>query len=116
MPLIQVMAASHLNQCSVRGMRPGPTRRRWTGQNAALLVALFAAAAATAAPVMTTPYYVYDAGTRPLSALLVDMNGDGRRDLVQVNQDVNSVSVRLGAGDGTLITRLDFPTAASPAA
>ena len=44
----------------------------------------------------------------------VDLNGDGRLDLVAANAGSNAASVWLGNGNGTFGTRVDFPTGPAP--
>ena len=46
----------------------------------------------------------------PYSVALVDLNGDGKLDMVTANAVENSVSVLLGNGDGTFQPSLNFPT------
>ena len=53
-------------------------------------------------------------GTNPVAQAVGDFNGDGRADLVVVNQDSNTVSVLLGNGDGTFQLRTDYATGTSP--
>ena len=48
------------------------------------------------APAVTNPPYVDS-----VSIAIGDFNGDGKADLATANYDVNTVSVRLGNGDGT---------------
>lgn len=43
----------------------------------------------------------YAMGEFPQSVALADLNGDGRLDVMSANRRDNSVTVRLGAGDGT---------------
>lgn len=40
------------------------------------------------------------AGAFPVAVAIADLNGDGKQDLVAVNQDSNNVSIRLGNGAG----------------
>ena len=44
----------------------------------------------------------YAAGAGTVQVAVADLNGDGRLDVVAVNEDDDSVSVLLGNGDGTL--------------
>ena len=45
---------------------------------------------------------------------MVDLNGDGRLDLVAANAGSSAVSVWLGNGDATFGTRMDFATGPEP--
>lgn len=47
--------------------------------------------------------------TLPVAAITADLNRDGRLDLVTVNDVSDSVSVRLGNGDGTFKTGMHYP-------
>ncbi|WP_298965458.1 FG-GAP-like repeat-containing protein [uncultured Methylobacterium sp.] len=50
----------------------------------------------------------------PNSVTTADVNGDGRQDLLVANQGRNTVSVRLGVGDGTFTRADDVPTGSNP--
>ena len=50
----------------------------------------------------------------PHSVRMVDLNGDGRLDLLVANAGGNAVSVWLGNGDATFGTRMDFATGPEP--
>jgi hypothetical protein len=52
----------------------------------------------------------------PESIALGDLNGDGRLDIVAGNSSTSTVSVLLGAGDGNLAPRVDYPTGFTPVA
>jgi len=56
-------------------------------------------------------------GLGPLSVALADVNGDGKLDLVTANFNANTVSIRLGNGDGTFAapTSLSIGAGAGPA-
>jgi hypothetical protein len=56
----------------------------------------------------------FDAGGNPLNITIGDMNGDGNLDLVVAKQAAanSTVSVLLGAGNGTFPTRREFATGA----
>ena len=63
------------------------------------------------------------AGTTPLQALAADLNGDGRDDLIVVNQgtfssttDTGNVQVFFSKADGTLQTPVIYPAGSYPAA
>jgi hypothetical protein len=55
-----------------------------------------------------TPAVTYATGTRPLFVAAADFNGDGHQDLAVTNRDSNTVSILLGAGDGTFGAKTDF--------
>jgi FG-GAP-like repeat len=60
------------------------------------------------------PRTVYAVGDRPAEARIVDVNGDGKPDLLVENYDSSTLSVLLGHGDGTLAPKVDYATAAGP--
>src|SRR5262249_38959775 len=53
-------------------------------------------------------------GTAPDGQAVGDFNGDGRADLVAVNQTANTMSVLLGSGDGTFRPKSDYATGTTP--
>ena len=53
-------------------------------------------------------------GAGPVVQAVGDFNGDGRADLVVVNQTSNTVSVLLGNGDGTFQPKTDYATGTTP--
>src|SRR5262249_12571949 len=53
-------------------------------------------------------------GRNPYSAALADFNGDGKLDLVTVNNDNNTFSLLLGNGDGTFQVPTDTATGPGP--
>ena len=53
-------------------------------------------------------------GTSPDAQAVGDFNGDGKPDLVVVNQGANTMSVLLGNGDGTFQPKTDYATGTSP--
>lgn len=55
-------------------------------------------------------------GPGPYAVAIGDVNHDGRLDVVTANRDVNTVSVLLGNGDGTLQPQQVFPVAGGPIA
>src|SRR5438477_1775157 len=90
---------------------------------AALAVATLAAAGlaavtdvASPSPLFSAAYLSFNTGRSPFSVAAGDLNGDGHADLVVVNQSSTSVSVLLGDGEGTILTRRDFPAGNSPVA
>jgi hypothetical protein len=60
------------------------------------------------------PHVEYATGLAPISVNPTDLNGDGKLDLVVVNDQDNSISVLLGNGDGSFATHVDYPVT-SPA-
>jgi FG-GAP-like repeat/FG-GAP repeat len=56
----------------------------------------------------------YAVGTTPHGEAVGDFNGDGKADLVVVNQGANTLSVLLGNGNGTFQPRTDYATGTSP--
>ncbi|HZL65124.1 MAG TPA: FG-GAP-like repeat-containing protein, partial [Thermoleophilia bacterium] len=56
----------------------------------------------------------YAVGSRPAEARIVDLNHDGKPDLVVENYGSNTVSVLLGKGDSTFQPAVNYPTAAGP--
>ncbi len=50
----------------------------------------------------------------PRSVAAADINGDGRLDLLVANANSDTVSVRLGVGDGTFTSAADVSTEAAP--
>lgn len=54
------------------------------------------------------------AGPRPISVAIGDLTGDGKPDLVAVNQEAWTLSVLPGNGNGTFAARLYTPTTAMP--
>ena len=61
----------------------------------------------------------YTVGKQPFALALGDLNGDGSVDIVTVNlapdsTSIDTVSVLLGKGDGTFVTKRDFVTATGP--
>ena len=56
----------------------------------------------------------YAVGAGPISVAVGDFNGDGKPDLVVVNQGSNTVSVLLGNGEGTFQPAVDYAVGTSP--
>ena len=59
----------------------------------------------------------YPTGSAPPSGAMADLNGDGSPDLVTANYaggTASSASVLKGKGDGSLETKVDYPTGAQP--
>src|SRR5438552_273323 len=50
-------------------------------------------------------------GSGPIWVLIVDVNGDGKPDILLANQSRNAVGVLLGNGDGTFQAPMNFDTA-----
>jgi VCBS repeat-containing protein len=53
-------------------------------------------------------------GSQPFAVALSDLNGDGKLDLVTTNHVGNTVTVRLGNGDGTFLSESSFATGTLP--
>jgi hypothetical protein len=60
------------------------------------------------------PAVTYPVGKGPRATAVADFNGDGVLDLVVANQDSNTISVLLGAGDGTFQKPVDFEAGKGP--
>jgi hypothetical protein len=56
----------------------------------------------------------FTVGSVPAGEAVGDFNGDGKTDLVVVNQFANTMSVLLGNGDGTYGPKTDFATGTTP--
>src|SRR6516165_6109275 len=60
------------------------------------------------------PPNLFSTGSNPAAIAVGDFNGDGKADLVVVNSSANTVSVLLGNGGGTFLTKNDFTTGTTP--
>ena len=60
------------------------------------------------------PAKSYAVGNNSVFVLQRDLNGDGKRDLVVVNQDSDSISVLLGNGDGTFKPQKTYAVGTKP--
>jgi hypothetical protein len=56
----------------------------------------------------------YDAGSNPVFVMQRDLNADGKKDLVVVNEGSDDISVLLGNGDGTFRPQKRFPAGLHP--
>ena len=56
----------------------------------------------------------YDAGSNPVFVMQRDLNGDGKKDLLVVNEGSDDISVLLGNGDGSFRTQKRFPAGTHP--
>ena len=56
----------------------------------------------------------YDAGSNPVFVMQRDLNGDGKKDLVVVNEGSDDISVLLGNGDGTFRPQKDSQRVCTP--
>ena len=62
------------------------------------------------------PPVTFDVGANPVFVLQRDLNGDGKKDIIVVNQDSNDISVLLGKGDGTFLPQKIFAAGKAPVA
>jgi len=62
------------------------------------------------------PAVTYSVGANPVFVLQADLNGDGKKDIIVVNQGGNDVSVLLGRGDGTFLPQQTYAAGTSPVA
>ncbi|WP_348264939.1 FG-GAP-like repeat-containing protein [Telmatobacter sp. DSM 110680] len=58
----------------------------------------------------------YAVGLNPVFVLQADLNGDGKKDIIVVNQGGNDVSVLLGKGDGTFLPQKTYAAGTAPVA
>lgn len=58
----------------------------------------------------------YSVGLNPVFVLQADLNGDGKKDIIVVNQGGNDVSVLLGKGDGTFMPQKTYAAGKAPVA
>ncbi len=63
-----------------------------------------------------TPAVNYSTGHAPFAVINYDLRGVGILDLVEANNDSNTVSVRLGNGDGTFGPRRNYAVGRHPEA
>ena len=62
-----------------------------------------------------TPVQANDpTGTGPVAAVMGDLNGDGRTDLVVANRTSGTISVMLGNGNGSLQNKVDYTVGVTP--
>ncbi len=87
-----------------------------TGGNTVLgaILGTFVVASGT----VTTPTFAtasgFSMGSKPQAVVAVDLNGDGKVDLITANKVGNNVSVRLGNGDGTFQAVTNFAVGTTP--
>lgn len=60
------------------------------------------------------PPVTYSVGANPVFVLQRDLNGDGKKDILVVNQGSNDVSILLGKGDGTFLPQKTFAAGTAP--
>ena len=60
------------------------------------------------------PSVPYTVGSSPTEDRVVDLNGDGKLDIVLENSGSNTISVLLGNGDGTFQPKVDYATGTQP--
>lgn len=82
--------------------------------------ALLSIAAATPASAANPLRASFNAGTDfatgngPVGVAIADLRGNGNQDIVVANRTDSTVSVLLGAGDGTFAPKQDFPVCSAP--
>src|SRR5262245_12426111 len=97
-----------------RTMKP-PLRARMRILASALAVALgVTGQARAAAPLFVPPFASFATRPEPFSVAIVDLDSDGRLDLVSANYGDFSASSLLGNGDGTFATHTDYLTGDGP--
>jgi hypothetical protein len=62
------------------------------------------------------PPVTYSVGLNPVFVMQTDLNGDGKKDIIVVNQGSNDVSVLLGKGDGTFLPQKTYAAGKAPVA
>ena len=62
------------------------------------------------------PRQDFPTGTVPPAVVVQDLNGDGHPDLIVANRTAGTISILLGAGDGTFGNHSDIVVGASPSA
>src|SRR5512141_57258 len=84
---------------------------------ALLFITVSAVTALAADQIRFAPATLYAAGSQPTSVAALDLNGDGKLDIVTANRAEQKVYVLLGNGTGTFQTAVGYATAnASPMA
>src|SRR5437016_13820488 len=68
----------------------------------------------SAAQLFRSPVNYDTRGFSPTSVALGDLNGDGRLDVVAVNENSGTLSVLRGNADGTLQVALTYPAGTNP--
>jgi len=61
------------------------------------------------------PPVTYSVGANPIFVLQRDLNGDGKKDIIVVNQGSNDVSVLLGNGNGSFLPQKIYAAGTAPA-
>jgi M6 family metalloprotease-like protein len=68
----------------------------------------------SSAEFQAAPFFSLGTGSQPWSVAIGDLNGDAMPDLATANRTANTVSVLLGDGGGTFMTKTDFATGIGP--
>src|SRR3989442_520747 len=89
--------------CVLRGLKI-------TAITLALLPGIFCSDTAAGDPLFAAPFLSSDTGSYPISVAIGDLNGDGKSDLALANANSSTISVLLGAGNGTFGPKSDYGT------
>ncbi|CAF2169183.1 unnamed protein product, partial [Rotaria magnacalcarata] len=61
-----------------------------------------------------TAQTTYSTGSNPRSLTAVDVNGDGKPDIIAANSGSNNVGVLLNKGNGTFAAQMTYSTGSGP--
>src|SRR5205823_694469 len=89
-------------------------RRRFITALFPVLIGLYGACPASPRQQYVFNRLDFPTGNRPSAVAIADVNGDGRQDLIAVNQSDGTISVLLGKPDGTFSSKMDFSAGTAP--